>query len=69
MNDNPGIPGRIPGRGEEARRAISHEFASFWEILMGGSAWGEGKGYRVMGGKGIPTGKHPPARRASWCQI
>ena len=39
MNDNPGIPGRIPGRGEEARRAISHEFASCWEILMGGSAW------------------------------
>ena len=30
---------------------------------------GEGDGYCVMGGKGIPTGKHPPARRASWCQI
>ena len=37
MNDNSGTLGRVPGRGEEARRGISHEFASFWEILMGGS--------------------------------
>ena len=39
MNDNPGTPGWVPRRGEEARRGISHEFAFFWEILMGGSAW------------------------------
>src|ERR1700743_712911 len=71
MNNNSGAPGQVPGTGEDVRKGIFHKRASVWEILMGGSAEepGEGEGYRVMGGKGIPTGKHPPARWASWCQI
>ena len=47
MNDNSGTLGRVPGRGGEAGRGIPHKFASFWEILMGGSArrsQGKGKG-------------------------
>ena len=47
MNDNSGTLGQVPGREEEARRGISHKFASFWEILMGGSvqrSQGKGKG-------------------------
>ena len=54
MNDNPGIPGRIPGRGGEARRGISHAFASFWEILMGGSAWRSQRKAKDGGEKKFP---------------